>query len=301
MTRMCIDPDVYQVDEYWQAQGVTDEDQVRQEMLWQAVRNGEVPIHTGKCEYCAQLLASFQKMNGVLQAAPDELVTLAVCPSAEALSRHYYGERDPAIEAHLKICTACREDLAFLARSQEPREKVLPLKRRIMWLGAAAAALIFTLLPWPWNKKHQAPDHIYQRSDRYAKLAQPPEIDRAELMAISAPDHHSRIDKVIELYNKGDYKTAEQYAEVIYRAVEDPAAAYLLAMAEYKEGKLPEAFESMRASEQMQPVSEYRCLGTLQLALMMGDRVTIERELHHVGNDPKYKDRCAKIRSAIEG
>ena len=301
MNRMCIDPSVYQVDEFWQSQGMADEEQVRQEVLWQAARNGEVPIHTGKCEYCAQLLASFQRMNSVLRAASEELITLTRCPDAEAFSKHYYGDRNPAIEAHLKTCAPCREDLAFLARSQEPREKALPLKRRIMWLGAAAAALIFTLLPWPWNHRHEAPSHIYQRTDKYAKLAQPPEIDRAELMKISAPDHHSRIDKVIELYDKGDYKTADQYAEVIYRAVEDPAAAYLMGMAEYKEGKLPEAFESMRASEQMQPQTEYRCWGTLQLALMMGDKATIERELKHVSQDQRYKDRCSMIREAVQG
>jgi hypothetical protein len=294
---MCTDPSVYNPDAQWRAQGLTDEEQIRQEVLWQAARDGEVPIHTGKCAHCAELLASFQRMTGVLRAT--EPVTVAVCPDAALFARHYYGDRDPAIEEHLKTCTACREDLAFLARSQEPREKTLPLKRRMIWLAAAAAALVFTLLPWPWNRKPQQPVHNYARSDRYAKLAQPPEIDRAELMAVSAPDHHSRIDRVIELYNQGDYKKAAEFADVIYRTVEDPAAEYLLGMAQYKQGKLPEAFESMRISERMQPLTEYRCWGTLQLALMLGDRATIDRELKHVGSDPKYKDRCQKIRAAL--
>jgi hypothetical protein len=299
MSRMCTDPSVYNVDDFWQLQGLATSEQVRQEVLWQAARNGETPIHTGKCAYCAELLASLQRMNAVI--ASDEPITVAVCPDADSFSRYYYGEKNPAIEAHLKTCTACREDLAFLARSQQPREKAIPIQRRIMWLGAAAAALIFTLLPWPWNRKHEPPKHIYQRSEQYAKLAQPPEIDRAELMAVSAPDHHSRIDKVIELYNKGDYKTAGEYADVIYRAVEDPAAAYLLAMAQYKQGKLPEAFESMRTSERMQPPSEYRCWGALQFALMLGDRATIDRELQHLKGDPRYNDRCDKIRAALQG
>jgi hypothetical protein len=299
MSRMCTDPSVYNVDDFWKSQGLTDREQVRQEVLWQAARNGETPIHTGKCAYCAELLASLQRLNGVISA--DGPVTVAVCPDAESFSRYYYGEKNRSIEEHVKTCNSCREDLAFLARSQEPRDKAIPMKRKIMWLGAAAAALIFTLLPWPWNKKPQMPKHVYQHSEQYAKLAEPPVIDRDELMKVSAADHHSRIDKVIDLYQKGDYKTAGEYADVIYRAVDDPAAAYLLGMAQYKQGKLADALESMRASEKMQPTTEYLCWETLQLALMLGDRATIDRELRHVGSDPKHSERCAKIRAALQG
>jgi tetratricopeptide (TPR) repeat protein len=299
MSRMCTDPTVYTPDAFWESQGLTEADQICQEVLWQAAARGEVPIHTGKCAFCADLLASFQRLNGILQTQGS--VTLAVCPDAAVFARYYYGEKDEAIEEHLKVCKACREDLAFMARSQEPRAKTLPLKRRLMWLAAAAAALIFTLLPWPWNRKHELAKNVYQRSTRYAQLAQPPVIDRDQLMAVSAADHHSRIDKVIELYDNGDYKTAEQHADVIYRAVDDPAAAYLLAMAQYKQGKLPQALESMRVSEAMQPMSEYRCWGTLQLALMLGDKATIDRELNHVEKAPVYSDRCNKIRQALRG
>ncbi len=295
MSRMCTDPTIYKLDAASQAQGITDVDQLRQEILWQAAERGEVPIHTGKCPYCASLLASFQRLNEILQA--DEPVTLAVCPSAEAFVKHYNVDPDPAIEEHLKFCTACREDLAFLARSQEPREKALPIKRRLFWLGAAAAALVFTILPWPWNQKRQPPKHEYQRSGQYANLAVDPGIDREELLANSAPDHHTRIEKVIDIYKAGDYKTAGEYADVIYRAVDDPAAAYLQAMAQYKQGKLPEALETMRMAEAIQPFSEYRCWGALQMALMLGDRATIERELKHLSGDA----RCQKIRQALQG
>jgi tetratricopeptide (TPR) repeat protein len=295
---MCTDPSVYELDDYWKSQGMADLDQVRHEVLWQAARNGEVPIHTGKCVACAELLASFERMVAVLGA--DGPVAFAVCPDAAAFSRYYYGEKDPAIEDHVKVCTACREDLAFMARSQEPRDKTLPLKRRMMWLAAAAAALVFTLLPWPWKNKHEMAKHVFQQSSEYAALAQPPVVDRAQLMAVSAPDHHSRIDKVIELYDKGDYKTAQQYADVIYRAVDDPAAAYLLGMAQYKQGNLQDALESMRTSEAMQPASEYRCWGALQFALMLGDKATIKRELNHLHGDNAYGDRCLRLQQELQ-
>jgi hypothetical protein len=296
---MCTDPTLYSPDDFWKAQGLTEEEQVRHEVLWQAARNGETPIHIGKCSYCAELLASFQRMNGVI--SETEPIIVAVCPDAESFSRYYYGERNPKIEEHLKTCTACREDLAFLARSQEPREKALPLKRKLMWLGAAAAALIYTLMPWPWNKKPAPAAPIYQASNKYANLAEPPVVDKVELMRIAAPDHYSRIEQVLDAYDKGDYKKAEEYADIIYRAVEDPAAAYLRGMAQYKQNKIKEAYISMWTAERIQPITEYRCWNALQLALMVGDRADIERELRHVGSDPKYADRCAKIKAALQG
>jgi hypothetical protein len=295
---MCTDPTIYDLDAFWKSQGLTDEDQVRHEVLWQAAQRGEAPIHIGTCRYCAELLAGFERMRAILQA--EGPVTVARCPDAATFAAYYYGEKDPVLEQHLKVCTACREDLAFMARSQEPREKAVPLKRRLIWIGAVAAALMFTLLPWPWNRKHEQPLHVFQQSSQYASLAQPPTVDRDQLMLVSAPDHHSRIDQVIDFYNQGDYKKAEKYADVIYRAVDDPAAAYLLAMAQYKQGKLPQAFESMRVSEAMRPGTEYRCWAALQFALMLGDKATIERELNHVGNDPAYRDRCSQIRRQLK-
>jgi hypothetical protein len=294
MNRMCTDPSVYEVDAYWKSQGVNTEEQVRHEVLWRAASRGEVPIHTGTCKYCAELYASFERLSGALDS--DTSLTLAVCPDAEAFSRYYYGEKNEAIAEHVKICSACKEDLAFLARSQEPRERTLPLQRRLMWLAAAAAALIFTLLPWPWNQKpNKIPPRSFQQSSQYASLAVPPEIDRAELMAVSAADHHSRIEQVIGFYEKGDYKQAERVADIIYRAVDDPAAAYLMGMAEYKQGNLKDALEAMRASEATSPVTGYRCWGTLQLALMLGDKETIRRELKHVTNESAYHDRCVQL------
>jgi tetratricopeptide (TPR) repeat protein len=298
MSTMCTDPGTYEVDAYWKSQGLTSVDQVRHEALWQAAVSGETPIHTGKCEFCAELLESFQRMHAVVDA--DSSVTVAVCPDAATFSAYYYGEKNPELAAHLKNCSACREDLAFFARSQQPREKALPASRKLLWLAAAAAALVFTLIPWPWLKRPEKPAHIFQQSSQYASLAQVPPIDHAELLAESPADHHSRIERVLAVYEKGDYKQAEQFADIMVRAVDDPSAGYLLAMAQYKQGKTKEALESMRAAESTLPRSAYRCWGALQFALMLGDTETIRQELNHAGGHPEYHDRCDQLRQQLK-
>lgn len=298
MNRMCSEPDIYEVDAYWKTQGITDSDQVRHEVLWLAAGRREVPIHTGKCSFCAEMLESFQRMHGILET--EESVTVAVCPSAEVFSRYYYGEKNPTLANHIKICSACREDLAYFARSQQPRERAVPVSRRLVWLAVAAAAVVFTLIPWPWMKRPTKPARNFQQSSQYAKLAQVPIIDVAELMAESPADHHTRIQKVLDIYNQGDYKTAGEFADVIVRAVDDPSAGYLMAMSLYKQGKVKEALESMRTAEATEPLSSYRCWGALQFALMVGDKETIRRELKHVDNDPKYQDRCRQIEAQLK-
>jgi hypothetical protein len=297
MITMCTEPGIYEVDAYWKSQGVTTADQVRHEVLWQAAGSGETPIHTGKCPYCADLLESFRRMHSVVDA--EGPVEVAVCPNAATFSAYYYGDSNPALAAHLKVCPACREDLAFFARSQQPREKALPVNRRLLWFAAAAAALVFTLIPWPWLKRPGKPAHVFQQSSKYASMAQVPPIDRKELFAESPADHHSRIERVLAVYEKGDYKQAEQFADIIVRAVDDPSAGYLLAMAQYKQGKTKAAFESMRAAESTLPRSAFRCWGALQFALMLGDTETIKQELSHAGGHPEYHDRCDQLRQQL--
>ena len=131
---MCIDPGVYQPDAHSESLGLSSPDQIRQERLWTAAETGNVPPHTEECQYCSRLLASFVKVRSVLEPGPEP-VTVAACPDARELSGFHYGEirgeRGDAIGQHVKACTECRHDLAFLARSQEPRELVAPAKRRL--------------------------------------------------------------------------------------------------------------------------------------------------------------------------
>ena len=300
MDRMCIDPSVYQPDAHSEAMGLQGTEQVRHERLWTAAETGVAPPHVSACPYCSELLASFEKMRSILDVTGEGPVTVAACPDVHTLSSFFYGEmggeRASAINGHLKICTECRQELGFLARSQEPRERTAPMRRRVILMAVAAAALLASIVPWPWGKKVKPEEPLgFTPSSRYASLVEMPPLDRKELLADSPASHRSRLEQVLTAYEKGDYKKAGEYAAIVVNAVEDPSAEYLLGMAEYHEGKKTEAFRAMKASERMEPQTPYRCWTMLQFALLMGDRATVEREARHAGEDPAYAPRCQAI------
>ncbi len=302
MGRMCIDPGEYQPDSHALALGLTGTEEVRHERLWTAAETGVASPHASECAYCAALLASFVQMRSVLEPAAgiEDQVTVAACPDVDTLSRYFYGElhgdRRDGIAGHLKVCTECRHDLAFLARSQEPRERTAPVRRRVMWMAVAAAALVASLIPWPWARKRGGEEPLgFTPSSQYASLVSMPPLDTKEMLADSPASHHSRVEQVIAQYQKGDYAKAAEYANIIASMVEDPSAEYLLGMADYHLGKNEAGFRAMRASERMQPQTGYRCWTMLQFALLLGDRATVEKEARHAGADTKFQSRCREI------
>jgi hypothetical protein len=299
MSRMCIDPGIYGPDAHSEALGLTGADQIRHERLWTAAETGVAPEHAADCEYCAELLDSFVKMRSVLDPGADA-VTVAACPDTQTLARFHYGElrgeRGDAVARHLKSCTECRHDLAFLARSSEPRENVVPMNRRLLWMAVAAGALVASLLTYSLGRKSKPEEALnFTPSAKYAAMARMPELDRNEIMAASPAAHHSRLEQVLAAYEKGDYKQAAEYAGIVANAVEDPSAQYLLGMSLYREGRMTEAFRAMRISERMAPQTAYRCWTMLQFALLMGDRAAVEREARHAGAEPAYAARCRDI------
>lgn len=296
---MCIDPDLFAPDAHSEALGLSGTDQIRHERLWTAAETGVSPAHAAECGYCAQLLDSFVKMRSVLDAGADP-VTIAACPDIHTLARFHYGElpgeRGDGVERHIKDCTECRQDIAFLARSREPRENVAPANRRLLWMAVAAAALVVSLLTYfagPRTKPEEALN--FTPSDKYAALVRMPPLDRNEMLTASPAAHHSRLEQVLVAYEKGDYKKAGEYAAIIANAVDDPSAQYLLGMSLYREGKTAEAFRAMRISERMAPQTPYRCWTMLQFALLMGDRATVEKEARHAGAEPAYAAQCRDV------
>ena len=96
-------------------------------------------------------------------------------------------------------------------------------------------------------------------------------------------------------YQRGDYKKTAEYAHIMTDVVDDASAGYLQAMAEYRQGKLMDAYASMKTAERLSPNNPYRCWAMLQLALAAGDKATVLREARHVSGDSRYGNQTADI------
>ena len=239
-----------------------------------------------------------------MPAVPGGEVAFAACPDTEALASYQRGELPrntlDSIRDHLKTCPPCREDLAFLARSDEPRERLLSMRARTILVAVAAAALVAVLIPRQQQNAVKQVDVSYLKmSSRFEKLVQMPEVNRAEVLSESPEAHRSRLSQVIDVYQKGDYAAAEKYADIMTSVVADPGAEYMLAMARYKQNKIKEGYSAMLTSEQMAPITPPRCWATLQYALLVGDEPVVRREAGHVENQKGYGPKCKEILSKL--
>jgi hypothetical protein len=307
MTRMCLDPGQYEPDEYWLSIGVATVEQVRHERLWRALEAGDTPQHLAVCAECLALFESFTRLRAI-SVVPDAVgldleasdIAVSHCPDAATIAAYQggeiEGEPDEAIRQHLKICALCREDVAFLARSLEPRDRLLSHRMRLVLMAVAAAALLVTVIPWKrGHETREVAKLDFTPSSRWAQLVRMPEVNRAELLRESPEEHHSRLEQVLAAYEKGQFAKAEDMAGIMTSVVEDPSAEYLLAMARYKQNKVTEGYKAMLASERMSPQTGARCWATLQYALLMGDKKSVEREAGHAGSEPEYAPRCRDI------
>jgi hypothetical protein len=291
----CTNPGLFAAGPDWLEPG----EQRRQEALWQVARGraagegGELSRHVEECSACALVVQSFQRLD---RAVREEVSVFAACPSAKDLSDYYYYEmaadQRAKVAAHLKDCRTCREEVSWLARTQEP-EKVVMLRRRwTIGLAAAAAVAALFLVPKAWHSGSQ----------RYADLAQMPAIDRKDLTAtLDQPEKfRATLDESIDAYDAGDYAAAETKVQPILAAFpSDPSALYVRAMAEYKEGNISAAGELMAQSERARPMSAFRCWGALQMALATGNRARIDRECAHLDGHPGYGAQVRQIRQTV--
>ncbi len=304
MSRMCVDPRQYEPDEYWLSIGVQTAELVRHERLWRAAESADPPEHLAVCRDCAELFESFVCLHGI--AVPkatgegSEDISVSRCPDAQTIAGYQGGEIEgrgaEAIRDHLKTCAPCREDVAFLARSLEPRERLLGMRTRLCLMAVAAAALLATIIPW--KRGHDPAQDVkldFTPSSQWARLAKLPDVNRAEVLHDSPAEHHSRLEQVLDAYEKGQFAKAEEYAGIMTQVVVDPGAEYLLAMARFKQNKVMEGYKAMLASERGPPQTANRCWATLQYALLVGDRKTVEREAKHAGSEPEFTPRCRDV------
>ncbi|MEO7652665.1 MAG: zf-HC2 domain-containing protein [Bryobacteraceae bacterium] len=297
----CSNPALFTVSDDWERMGIATTEQVRQELLWRlASATGtakEIEAHAPECRECKALLASFLRLTAA--AREGEARTFAACPGAAAVAAFQYGElgepERARIEAHVKACTACGEEAAWIARTAAERNVVeMPRPRWPIFAAVAAAVALLAFLPI-WRQPSPA--------SPFAGLAQMPALDRAELNATLSHPERSRalLDSAITAFEAREYRAAEASAHTILVASPDDASAlFIVALARLQEGDMISSENAMYASERAPPITHYRCWAALQLALLTGNRARIEMECRHLDGDPAYADRTSKIRSALE-
>jgi hypothetical protein len=291
----CTNPGLFSAGPDWLEPG----EQRRHEALWQVARGqaagegGALRRHVDECRACARLVESFRRLD---RAAQDGADVFAACPSAKDLSDYRCYElpvdRREKVDEHLKVCAYCREDLAWLAQTAEPKVVTMPLPRWAIYGLVAAALALLALIP------------VLRRSGAspYADLAQIPGINRADLMAtLDQPEKFRPVlEESLNAYEIGDYRTASTRAETILAVFPaDPSALFVKAMAEYRQGNASAAQALMDQSERSQPMSAFRCWAALQLGLAMGSRPRIDRECKHLEGDAEYSARVREIREVV--
>jgi hypothetical protein len=279
MSVRCTHPGLFASDRLWDVARTTEPDP-------------ELVEHLRGCRYCSELLESFQRLNAAF-SMPGK-TTLAVCPGASTLAAYHYGDVDADrvmnLERHLEACPLCREEMDWLKKTAAPKVTEMP-RRLLAYALVAAAVLLIALIP---VLRRTGPP-----SSRYADLAQMPDLDTTDLLRAARPADREPLQRAMAAYQSHDYRTAERTARDVLASADDPAAQFVLSMALYREGKPADAYDAMRVSERMAPMTAYRCWATLQLALLRGDCAQIERECSHVAGHPQYADRERKIQNII--
>ncbi|HTM51215.1 MAG TPA: hypothetical protein VL285_21115 [Bryobacteraceae bacterium] len=292
----CTNPGVFSAGPDWLEPG----EQRRHEALWQIARgkaegSGGLREHVEVCRACRELVRAFQQVDRAVGGTAE---VFAVCPSERDLA-DYAAYELPApirekVEAHLKACPLCGEDLEWLAATSASKITAIDRRRWISWVGAAAAVALLALIP------------LLRRSSEpvspYLDLARIPAINRQDLIGSLRQPQRFRpaLEESINAFDAGDFKMAEAKAQPILAASpDDPSALFITAMAEYRLGNASEAERLMDRAERGQPMTEYRCWTALQLGLATGSRPRIDRECAHLERSPGYASQIRQIREQV--
>jgi hypothetical protein len=93
---------------------------------------------------------------------------------------------------------------------------------------------------------------------------------------------------------QGKIAEAMLIAQQLVNAYHDPGGQLLYAECVYSLS-VGEGYREMQKAEAMPPRNSYRCWVTLQLALRVGDKATVEREVRHLSSDPDFGVRAENI------
>lgn len=295
MLMECVKPELFAAGPDW----LESAEERRHEALWQVARGraagegGVLLQHLRECDACARLVESFRRLD---RAASKGAEVFAACPSAQELSGYHCYElpvdRREKIAAHLGDCAYCREDLAWLKCTEEPKVIAMPSRRVALYGAIAAAVALMAGIPLLRNRGRSP----------YADLARMPAINEKDLLAtLERPaDFRQTFEDSLSAYKSGDFASAEEKLKPILAADPfNPSALFVEAMAEYRKGDVAQAADLMGRSESTQPMSAFRCWANLQMGLIIGNRARIDRECRHLAGHPEYKDQVRRISETV--
>ena len=99
---------------------------------------------------------------------------------------------------------------------------------------------------------------------------------------------------------QGNLPEAALVAQRLVNEFHDPGGQLLYAACVYS-WSASQGYREMQKAEAMSPRNPFRCWSTLQLALRVGDKATVEREVEHLYSDPDFgvhaKEILARMRA----
>lgn len=285
----CTDPAVYPPDP-----------EVREEWLWRHSLGEEFPAaeairaHQRSCAVCRSEMDQIGRVAGALKGGPGPRI-LAVCPPPERLSEYAAGiSSDPRLARHIGVCPLCRDEVAWLRSTSEPR--VLPFPSRRAWLlGAVAAAALLALVP---TVLHQPEPGLSLFTD----LVQPIALERKAILDdVRNPILNPFAEAALSALEQGNAMAAESEAQRLLAADPDnPGGLTLLGLARQKRGDIQGAYRIVLRAEEVRPASEFRCWVLLQLALATGDVESIRRECRHLQFHETHRERAIELMEEVE-
>ena len=307
----CSEPERFQPVGYWASQGVETEEKVRWEMLWQAATSEtdlakQALDHAEGCDYCGSILDRFRDVSYAFK--PGKTVTLQICPSSHDLVEYAHQASPPEIagkiSAHVQKCKMCAGELRWLAKSEKRSKSpvIMTSRARMIMLLAAAAVLVIGAVFYAnvATRSSYTPiqDTVY--SAKYRDLARLPLLNRTDLTHAAPPDHWPALDKAMSALELGDTRRAVGLAARLVNSKDEPAAQYILGRALLRERMVSAAKEALVKSEQMSPMSAYRCWTALQMGLIVGDKDLVLRECKHLEKHSEYGDDVKKILAEVQ-
>jgi hypothetical protein len=316
ITAMQLDPSFYAVKPEMRRIGLSVPSEVRTMVLWDAARASSPPgealrDHLAQCHYCADLLRALLLMQQALQS--DHSAEFLLCPGGFTLLKSAEDGDEP-VERHVAECLLCREERARAlgdAERDAAGEPGTVANRKIAWAAAGvvllAVAGYFVQHQYFAAKSPEAPrgELVFEKTApvlevnaRYKDLAQLIDIKDLKWIETALPENRQNITMSLDRLQSGNLVDAKFLLSGMMKT--DPIAAMLYGFVLSHESQ-SDGYAVMRQAEAMPPRSSFRCWATLQAALKVGDKATIDRELQHLSSDPEYaaraRDILAKVRA----